>query len=69
MTKVRTGPDCELAGVVEPLEGLEQLAYVGGVDAGPVVAHVAAERGVIDGSDGELDGGLLTPGGELPGVF
>ena len=59
----------ELGGRVQPLEWLEQLARIGGVEAGPVVAHVAADLGVIGGRGAELDGGRVAPGGELPGVF
>src|SRR5450755_2840468 len=59
----------ELVGVVEPLERLEQLADIGRVEAGPVIADVAADGGVADGCGRELDGGAVAAGGELPGVF
>ena len=49
----------KLAGGVESLEGLEQLVRVGGFEANPVVAQVAADRGGIFGGGGaELDGGV-----------
>src|ERR1700689_5052385 len=48
----------ELVGVVQPLERLEQLVDVGRVEAGPVIAHVAADAGVADGCGRELDGGV-----------
>ena len=59
----------ELVGVVEPLERLEQLAGVGRVEAGPVIADVAADGGVAGGCGAELDGGAVAAGGEFPGVF
>jgi hypothetical protein len=60
----------EIGDRVEPLERLEQLAGEGGIEAGPVVADVAAEPGVPGRRSGaELDGGVLAPGGEFPGVL
>src|SRR5450755_653524 len=59
----------ELAGAVQPLERLEQLADVGRVEAGPVIAHVTADGRVAGGCGPELDGGAVAAGGELPGVF
>src|ERR1700678_1089994 len=57
----------EVLGGVEPLERLDQVADVGGVEAGPVVSYVAAEGGVGGGCGRELDGGALAAGGGLPG--
>src|ERR1700722_11585839 len=55
---------------VESLERLEQLVGIGGIEADPVVAHIAADRGlIVGGGGGELDGGGGAPGGELPGVL
>jgi len=59
----------KIVGGVESLERLEQLAHKGGVEADPVVAHMAADRGLIVGGGGELDGGVVAPSGELPGVL
>src|SRR5580700_10050179 len=61
--------DGKFAGGVESLERLEQLVYIGGIEADPVVAHVAADRGLFVGGGGELDGGVVALGGELPGVL
>src|SRR6202050_2471023 len=44
----------EFAGGVESLERLEQLVYVGRIEASPVVAHIAADRGLISVGGGEL---------------
>src|ERR1700722_5343222 len=59
----------EIGNRVEPLERLEQLVDEGGIEAGPVVADVAADVGVPGRSSAELDGGVLAFGGELPGVL
>src|SRR5712691_11837948 len=59
----------ELLGRMQPLERLEQVARIGGVEAGPVVAHVATDPGFFDSRGAELDGGVVAPGGEFPGVF
>jgi circadian clock protein KaiC len=59
----------KFAGAVEALEGLEQLVRVGGIEADPVVADTAADRGLILGGGGELDDGVVAPDGELPGVL
>ena len=59
----------ELGGVVQPLERLEQLARISGIEAGPVIPHVAADRAVLAGRAGELDDRVIAVGGELPGVF
>src|SRR5687767_2207130 len=57
----------ELGRGVQSLEGAEELARVGHVEAGAVVAHVeAALAGVL--RHPELDMRLRFPGGVLPGV-
>jgi len=58
----------ELAGRVQPLERLKQLAPVGGVKAGAVVAYVAAEGPVVCQRRAELDQRIVPVRGELPGV-
>src|SRR2546430_12390378 len=58
----------EFASRVQPLERLEQLVRIGRLEAGPVVAHVAADPGFVSSRGGELDGGIVAPGGEFPGV-
>ena len=59
----------EFAGRVQSLERLEQLVYIGGIETRPVVAHIAADLGLLVVVAGELDGGAVAPGGELPGVL
>ena len=59
----------KLGGGMESLERLEQLIHISRIEAGPVVAHIAADRGLIVGDGGELDGGVVALGGELPGVL
>src|ERR1700730_3847799 len=55
----------ELGNRMEPLERLEQLAHEDGIEAGPVVAHIAADSGVLGSGGAELDGGTVALGGEL----
>src|SRR5580658_4340937 len=59
----------ELGNRMEPLERLEQLAHKGGIEAGPVVAHVAADSGVLGSGGAELDGGAVALAGIFPRVF
>src|SRR5580698_2104384 len=56
-------------GGVQSLEGLEQLVHIGRIEAYAVVAHITADRRLIVGGGGELDAGVVAPGGELPGIL
>src|ERR1039457_3064589 len=58
----------EIALRMQPLEWLEQLVRVGGVEAGAVVAHVAADTGALDRDRPELDQRFTPAGGEFPGI-
>jgi hypothetical protein len=58
----------ELGNRMEPLERLEQLARKGRIEAGPVVAHIAADSGVLGGDGAELDGGAVALAGIFPSV-
>jgi len=51
---------------MKPLERLEQLAYIGRIEASPVVAHIAADFCVLRSGGGELDGGPIVLGGTKP---
>ena len=55
-------------GAVEALEGLEQLAGAGGIEADAVVGYEVGVRFAGGGGDTELDNGLGLAGGVLPGV-
>jgi hypothetical protein len=58
----------KLAGGVQPLERVEQLAPVLGVKADAVVAYVAAEGCFFGRCRAELDQRIVPMRGELPGV-
>ena len=57
----------EFAGVVQALEGFEQVAGLGHVEASAVVAHTEAAQ-AIDRVPAEADVRLGCPGAVLPGV-
>src|SRR6266404_3672128 len=59
----------ELGNRMEPLERLEQLARKGRIEADPVVAHVAADSGLLSGGGAELDGGAVALAGIFRRVF
>lgn len=54
---------------MQPLERGEQLARIGGVEAGAIIAHVKADRAVLGRHRPELDRRLVTLVGELPRVL
>ena len=53
---------------MQPLERLKQLARIGRIEAGAVVAHIAADGGVPARCRPELDRRVVPAGRELPGV-